>query len=440
MRERYAEAAKILDDDRRKRAIKHALSSESVGRLGAMIELVKHLEGVSIQPDALDADAWLLNLQNGTLELKTGKFREHRRGDLMTKMCPARLDPTATCPTWERFIHRIMDGRPGLVGFLQRFAGLCLSGDTSDKAMFIAHGSGNNGKSIFSVVLGELLGDYATETPTESLMTKKGDGGISNDLARLNKIRLVTASEGELGQHLAEGLIKRLTGGDVISARFLHREFFDFIPQFKILLSTNHKPILRGGDPAIWDRVKLIPFDVAIPKAEQIPRHVFLEQLRAEFPGILNWCIDGLKQWWESGLGVPPEVEDAVAGYRAESDILSGFIDGHCVVNPLAKEKTVNLYHSYECWCTENHDTPVGIRVFGRMLEERGYGRKKIGPESAKGFGGIGLKSSDRRTVSDREKGFSRVEENHRGEKAFSRSDTVRRSGEIPDGYVTEIF
>ena len=205
--------------------------------------------------------------------------------------------------------------------------------------------------------------------------------------------RLVTASEGERGQRLAESLIKRLTGGDKISARFLHQEFFEFVPEFKIVLSTNHKPSIRGTDAAIWSRIHLVPFDVTIPKSEQIPRTLMLERLKKEWPGILAWAAEGCLAWQKEGLEKPEEVERATSDYRADSDILGGFISDCCIINPLAKCRSTDLYVQYQKWCGDNGEEYFKFRTFGAVLEERGLRRTRLGHKQDRGFQGIGLKA-----------------------------------------------
>jgi putative DNA primase/helicase len=300
----YAEASQISDDDRRKAVSKHARASESAGRVQAMLSLAQTEPDIAVTGRDLDRNPWLLNVLNGTLDMRTGELSRHRRSDLTTKLAPVAYDPAAECPEWFSFLDRIMAGSPGLISYLQKLAGYCLTGDTREKCLPVLHGGRNNGKTIFTAMIGAILGDYARETPVETLMIKRNET-IPNDIAGLKGARLVTASEGERGQRLAESLIKRLTGGDKISARFLHQEFFEFVPEFKIVLSTNHKPSIRGTDAAIWSRIHLVPFDVTIPKSEQVPRTVMLDRLKEEWPGIFSpglsrVVLHGKERAWKS--------------------------------------------------------------------------------------------------------------------------------------------
>jgi putative DNA primase/helicase len=388
----YAEASQISNDDHRKAVSKHARASESAGRIQAMQSLAQTEPDIAVTGRDLDRNPWLLNVLNGTLDTRTGELSRPQRSDLITKLAPVAYDPAAECPEWFSFLDRIMAGSKGLISYLQKLAGYCLTGDTREKCLPVLHGGGNNGKTIFIATIGAMLGDYARETPVETLMIKRNET-IPNDIAGLKGARLVTASEGERGQRLAESLIKRLTGGDKISARFLHQEFFEFVPEFKIVLSTNHKPSIRGTDAAIWSRIHLVPFDVTIPKSEQIPRTVMLERLKEEWPGILAWAVGGCLAWQREGLEKPEEVERATSDYRADSDILGGFISDCCVINPLAKCRSMELYVQYQKWCAENGEEYIKFRTFGAVLEERGLKRTRLGHKQDRGFQGIGLKS-----------------------------------------------
>ncbi len=408
----YAEASMIEDDERRKAVSKHARASESSGRVQALLSLAQTEQSIAVTGKILDSDPWLLNVLNGTLDLRTGELRPHERRDLITKIVPVLYDAAAECPEWFKFLDRIMAGSSGLISYLQKLAGYCLTGDTREKCLPVLHGGGDNGKTIFTATLAGLLGDYSQETPVETLMIKRNEA-IPNDIAGLKGARLVTASEGERGQRLAESLIKRLTGGDKIAARFMRAEWFNFVPEFKILLSTNHKPSIRGTDAAIWSRIHLVPFDVTIPKSEQIPRTVMLDQLRQEWPGILAWAVEGCLLWQKEGLEKPVEVERATDAYRADSDIIGGFISDCCILNPLAKCRSSELYAQYQKWCGENGEEFIKFRTFGAVLEERGLKRTRLGHKQDRGFQGIGLKSdADTQTDADSVSSIILIEKN----------------------------
>lgn len=370
----YDELAGVTDDDVRKAIANHALRSQHDARQRAMINQASSEPGIPVLPKELDADPWLLNVANGTLNLRIGELRPHRREDLITKIIDVEYDPNAKCPTWLAFLDRIMNSNVELIYFLQRAVGYTLTGNTSEQCLFFLHGCGANGKSTLINTIGELMGDYGLQTPTETLMVKRGDS-VPNDIARLKGARFVSAVETEEGRRLAEVLVKQLTGGDMITARFLHAEFFEFRPTFKLWLAANHKPVIRGTDNAIWRRIRLIPFNVTIPEAErdkELP-----EKLKAELPGILAWAVEGCVAWQIEGLDPPDEVRLATQGYREEMDVLAGFLNDCCIVKSIARVSAGDLYGAYCKWCEANGERPLSQRAFGMRLTERGFTRMR---------------------------------------------------------------
>lgn len=372
----YAEAANEADPDRRQQLGKWALSSESRGRIEAMIDLAKSEPGIPVAPEELDADPWVLNCANGTIDLRTGQLTPFRREALCTKQIPVAFDPDAKCPIWKSFLGRIMNENKELVNFLRRSVGYALTGDTSEQVIFIHHGSGANGKSTFMEAIRTLLGDYGKSADSTLLTMRKGDG-VRNDVARLAGARFVSTAETESGRRLAETLVKQLTGGDTISARFLYAEFFEFSAQFKLFLSTNHKPVIRGTDKAIWRRIRLVPFEVTIPDDEQDSE--LPAKLRTELPGILAWALRGCLSWQQYGLGKPEKVADATAAYREEMDTLGGFLHDRCVLNKRAKTTTGELFKAYLEWCGDTAERPLTQRDFGIALGERGLKPSRTG-------------------------------------------------------------
>ncbi len=363
----YAEAGDAVDDQARNKLARHAMSSEAQRSIEAMIALAQ--SEVPASPDELDADPWLLNAENGTVDLRTGELREHRREDLLTKIAGAEYRPDAPATAWAAFLGRVLPGEE-LRAFVQRAAGYSVTGDTSEQCLFINHGGGDNGKSTYQEALAEALGDYAMRAPTEMLMVKRG-GGIPNDVARLKGSRFVAASETEEGRRLAESLVKDLTGQDTITARFMRAEFFDFKPSHKLWLSTNHKPEIRGTDHAIWRRIRLVPWSVTIPPAEkdmQLP-----EKLRRELAGVLAWAVRGCLDWQRGGLGESEEVRQATQDYRIEMDVLAAFMDECCLVAPGVQAKFSDLYAEYGRWCEVSGEKAEKKRAFGMLLKERGF-------------------------------------------------------------------
>lgn len=372
----YAEAADALDEKLREAIALHAKRSESARAISAMISLAQSEPSIPGLANQLDLDPFLLNLENGVLNLSNGKIRPSKRDDLLTKLAGVGYLPKAECPQWLAFLNRIMANNQNLISFLQRAVGYSLSGDTSERVLFLLHGIGANGKTTFLETIAGLLGDYAMRTPTETLMIKR-TGAIPNDVARLRGARFVYASETEEGKRLAEALVKDMTGGDKISARFLRAEWFEFLPEFKLWLGTNHKPQVRGTDNAIWDRIRLIPFTVTIPEPQRIPRREMLEKLRRELPGILHWALEGCLEWQKKGLGTPEEVRTATDAYRSEMDLLSHFLDDCCIQKPTAQAKVQEMHQSYKTWCEANGETPLSKVAFGSRLTERGFTQRR---------------------------------------------------------------
>ena len=307
---------------------KFAMRSESTRRRESFVKAASWLPELNIQSDELDQNPWLLNVQNGTIDIKTGEFREHRPEEMMSKIAKVPYDKNADCPLWKKFIREIMDNKPDLISFIQAAAGWALTGDISEQTMFILYGSGANGKSTFLNTIMHVLGDYATATPTETFMKKSTDPS-TNDIAQLRGTRFVTTTEVDQGRRLSEPLIKKITGNDQMTVRFLYGEYFNFTPTFKIFMATNHKPIIKGTDHGIWRRIKLIPFTVRIQE-EQQDKH--LEQkLKEEASGILNWLLEGTERWRKEGLKAPAIVLSATDEYRGEMDVIGKFLEEYCV-------------------------------------------------------------------------------------------------------------
>jgi putative DNA primase/helicase len=319
----YDELLKTADYRERIDIEKAAMLSESVRRREAFVRAATWIKALNIKSDELDPNPWLLNVKNGTVNVLTGEFREHRQEDMITKIANVEYNPNADCPMWKQFVREIMDYKTDIISFVQAAAGWALSGDISEQTMFILFGTGANGKSTFLNTIMYLLGDYATATPTETFMKKSGDQ-YTNDIARLRSTRFVTTTEAEQGRRLAETLIKKITGNDQMTARFLYGEFFNFTPTFKIFMATNHKPVIKGTDYGIWRRIKLIPFTTRIPEEKQ-DKHLELK-LREEASGILNWLLEGTARWKREGLKAPKAVLLATDEYREEMDVIGNFL------------------------------------------------------------------------------------------------------------------
>ncbi|MFZ8828767.1 MAG: phage/plasmid primase, P4 family [Armatimonadota bacterium] len=372
VRQIYREAAETDNPEERAKLAKWAVASESRQRIAAMIDLAAPMCLAS--PDEFDADDWLLNLENGVLNLRTLEFLPHDPNWRLTKLAPVPYDPNADCPKWKAFLQRIFNNNERLIRFVQRAVGYSLTGSTREQCLFFLYGTGANGKSTFLEVIRALLGDYAVTAEFSTFVADR-KGSVRNDIARLHSARLVTAIEVGEGKRFAEELIKTLTGGDTVAARFLYREFFEFRPRFKVWLAANYKPEIRGSDYAIWRRLRLIPFTVTIPPEEQIPN--LAEQLKEELAGILNWALEGLRDWLANGLQPPPEVTEATEAYRAEMDIVGLFVQDACITDPTAVTPSKTLYDAFREWCAENGYEPFGQTAFGRRLAAKGFSHRR---------------------------------------------------------------
>jgi len=388
----YAEAANASDKDERKAIAAHAKASEARSRIEAMIALARSLPGVPLLPEALDQDVWALKTEPGTIDLRTGALRRHRRSDLISKIAPVDYDPQATAPTFERFLEKILPTE-AVRGFLQRSVGYAATGSTTEEMLPILHGTGANGKTTLTGALMDALGDYAAQAPPDLLMVKKDSH--PTELADLFGARFVVCMENEEGRRLAESLVKQLTGRDKIKARRMREDFWQFDPTHTVFLGTNHRPEVRGTDHAIWRRLKLVPFDVAIPEHEQdkgLP-----EKLRGELAGILAWIVRGCLAYQHDGLGEPEQVTQATAGYRSEMDTLAAFIDDECVRHYSAEVPASPLYNAYQDWCADNGERPETQKRFGMRLRERGFESFTFSSgahRGRKGWRGIGLRDN----------------------------------------------
>ena len=335
-----------------------------------MVALARSHERVSVRPSDLDRDPWKLNVENGTIDLRTGKLHTHDPADLITKLAPVAYDPSATCPEFEAFLDVVMAGDADLISFLQRAVGYTLTGDVREQVLFLLYGTGANGKTTFVTTMLSVLGDYGLQAEPELLVVRRGDVHPTG-VADLVGSRLAVCAEVEQGRWLAEALTKQLTGGDRIKARRMHRDFFEFDATHKLYLAANHKPVIRGTDHAIWRRILLVPFAVTIPAHKQ--DRDLLDKLKEELPGILAWAVRGCLEWKKSGLAPPAAVKAATDAYREEMDTLADFIADRCTIAPGAKVKVGELRKAYEEWCEKTGEKPLGARLFGQLLTARGH-------------------------------------------------------------------
>jgi putative DNA primase/helicase len=355
--------------------MQHAKRSQSKNSVEAMIWLARSEPGIPSRLTDFDKDGWALNVLNGTLNLRTGKIRPHAREDLITNLIDIEYDPCAECELWDEFLWRVLDRDEELYAYLRRFVGYLLIGDTSEQSLHFLFGLGANGKSVFCEVLMRLLGDYALAASPDLIMLKKY-GGIPNDIARLRGKRAAMMNETSQGARFDEAKLKDLTGGDTLSARFLHQEFFDFQPTHRIVIRGNHKPAINGTDEGIWRRLRLVPFTVQIPPDEQ--DRDLLRKLQGELPGILNWALQGCREWQTDGLKPPAIVTAAVAEYRAESDTLGRFIAECCEVRPNAQVKSSALFKAYQEFCDRGGERWIASKDLPAEMQRRGFEWKRM--------------------------------------------------------------
>jgi putative DNA primase/helicase len=373
----YVEASKANDEHDRKALAKFAPQSERSERLAAMVNLAKSEQPIPVSVDSLDSDPWLLNCENGTVDLRTGQLREHRRDDYLTQLAPVEFpNSDSHAPElWLKFLDRIFDGNQRLITFLRNLLGASLVGSVQEQILPIFFGKGANGKTVLIETWCGLLGpDYSMKAPNGLLMANK-TGRHPTELADLYGKRFVAAVETEDGGRLSEALVKELTGGDAIRARRMREDFWQFQPSHTIMLATNHKPVVRGTDHAIWRRLRLVPFTVTIPEEEQDKQLAF--KLKAEWPAILRWAVQGCRAWQLDGLEAPDEVMAATTEYRSDSDVLGEFIDACCIVRSGVKAGASELYASYKDWVKDRFEYAATQTTFGQRLAERDFKKRK---------------------------------------------------------------
>jgi len=372
VRARLAFANDKIEGELREKAVKWALSSESKTRIEAMTKIAQSVRPLADDGENWDSNSWLLGVENGVVNLRTGELREGRHTDRITMSCKIIYDPSFEAPRWERFLQEVFVDQDVIL-FIQRAVGYSLTADTREQVIFFCHGQGANGKSTFLDTLRAMLGEYASNTPF-STFDQRNPSAIPNDVAALYKARLVTASETNESRRLNEGRVKAMTGDSAMTARFMHQEFFTYKPVYKIWLAMNHKPAIYGTDDGIWRRIRMIPFTQSF---KDKPDKTLEEALHKELPGILAWAVQGCLSWQEAGLVVPQAIRNATNEYRLESDFIAAFIDEALLVHPGAKIKASELYKEYTEWCHPRGDDPMNSTNFGKRLAEKGFEKTK---------------------------------------------------------------
>lgn len=345
-----------------------AAALASAKTVAAVERLARSDRRLSATVDQWDRDLWLLNTPEGTVDLRSGSIQKHRPEDYITRLTAAA--PRGSCPIWITFLEQVTAGDRDLQQFIKRMFGYALSGDTSAHALFFLFGTGANGKSVTIDTVAGILNEYHRTAAIETF-TASSTERHPTDLAGLRGARLVTAIETEEGRRWAESRIKTLTGGDKIAARFMRQDYFEFAPQFKLVIAGNHKPGLRSVDEAIRRRFHLLPFTVTIPPAARDAN--LCEKLKAEWSGILSWMIEGCLEWQATGLCPPKVVQDATAAYLEAEDAISTWIEECCLRDPMAWGSATALFNSWKVWAEAAGETVSSAKRFGQNLESRGY-------------------------------------------------------------------
>jgi putative DNA primase/helicase len=387
----YREAESTHNRTEQHDILRWAKQSESQGKIQAALALAQSERELVVMADERDKDPWLLNCQNGTLDLRTGDLRAHSRQDFMTRMAAAPYDVHAECQLWESFLDRVLAGDPDLKAYLQTAVGYSLSGSTREQCLFVLYGTGNNGKTSFLETIRRVLGTYAINADFSTFALRERSGA-SGDLARLAGARLVTSVEPEKGERLSLSRIKQVTGGDRVTARHLFQSEFEFTPQFKLWLAVNDRPRVGSAGPAMWRRIKAVPFTVLIPESEI--RKDLCEKLQADYCGILRWAIQGCLRWREPGLKAPPVILEATELYREECDVLADFIADRCEIDLKAMTPIAELYRAYRHWCETNRERPRAKNTFSALLTETGFVDIREGKERTRMRQGLKLRGT----------------------------------------------
>lgn len=390
----YVEASAASSAEARTAIAKHATNSEAARRIMAMLSLAETELPIAAEASWFDRDPWLLNVRNGTIDLRTGEIRPHAREDLLTKCAPVEYDAAACCDRFVRFLEEVQPDADQRA-YLQRLAGYACTGVIREHVLPVFYGSGRNGKGVFTNALLRVLGEYGLAMPSELLMAKKNDEHPTGK-ADLCGVRFAVGSETEENRALATAFVKQATGGDPIRARKMHKDHFTFEPTHKLVLATNHRPVIKETKNAIWDRVHLVPWDVCVPPERQ--DLALGEKLRGEAAGILRWMVEGCLAWQRDGLSPPPSVVAATKAYRRDMDHVGDFLEERCVTEAAARVTRTDLRMAYETWADAvGQRQKLDSKSFAEALRERGFldrGMRDIGGRSVRGWVGLRLRTA----------------------------------------------
>jgi putative DNA primase/helicase len=363
------EAMAVTDDDKRRALVRLARRGESSAGVAGALTLASTEPEVAVTPDDLDADPFLLNCANGTLDLRTGELREHDPADLLTKIAGAAYQPGTPAPEWAKFLTRVQPDE-SMRDFLARLTGLALEGRVVEHLLPIHHGQGANGKTTYTDAVLHALGDYA-DVADPDLLTARTFDAHPTGVADLFGLRLAVLHESDAGRRLAEGTVKRLTGGDRVKARRMREDFWSFDPSHTFVMLTNHKPIIGGTDEGIWRRLRLVPWGVVIPPAERDAE--LGDKLQLEADAILSWLVAGYRDWHDRGLDEPDQVTKATKAFREESDTLGRFLEQRCLIGPHFNVGSSDLFAAWSRWCADEGEEPGTQTAFATTLQTKGY-------------------------------------------------------------------
>ena len=364
-----------------------AIGIASAGTVSAVERLAKSSRACAATTEQWDRDPWLLNTTVGTLDLRTGRLSPHLRDAYMTKSAQAAPAPSSeSAPLWLAFLNEITNQDKDLQAYLKRIAGYALTGVTTEHAIFFLYGTGGNGKGTFMNTLATIMGNYATTADSNMFLQSKHEPHPTG-LAGLRGARLVNASEINQGCRWDEAKLKSLSGGDKISARFMHGNFFEYQPQFKLFISGNHKPAIRSVDEAMKRRLFLVPFTVKI-SSDRDDKNL-QAKLWQERDGILAWAAEGCLEWQRAGLRPPQSVTQATDDYFETEDALGRWIEERCSLQASDTATTNELFMNWKAWADATGEFPGSMKRFATELESRGFQRWKHPQSDRKGFRGI---------------------------------------------------
>ncbi len=367
--------------------------SLSAARLAAMLKLARVQPSMTLESKQWDRDGFKLNVNNGTIDLRTGRLLEHDARDYITRIVPIDYDPLAASSIWQKVLHDALADEES-IEFLQRVAGYLLTADASEEVFFMVIGPEASCKSTVFEALKAAMGDFSRTADSETFLEGRFEQAIRNDLARLHRARMVVASESAKGRRLASGLIKSITGGESIVSRFLRQEHFEHKPTWKLVLVTNFPPEISANDAGLWRRVIRINFDRTIPENERDPQiKRFLTDPDRGGPAVLAWMVQGCLMWQKDGLKIPPMIKKAAEDYRDGMDCLSEFLNAHVDVEPEGIIWNDELRMHYAIWATkEKMQTKITNQQMARRLKEKGC--TSIRTESRRGWRGMKWKDS----------------------------------------------